>query len=61
MIRKHFLLPEKQIEWIKETSDKGGIPMSEVVRRIIDKHILSLIPDTSASESKRKEEHGTSN
>ncbi len=58
MVRKHFLLPQEQIDWLKETSQKGGIPMSEVVRRIIDKHIIELELKASASSSAKGGENG---
>lgn len=52
MIRKHFFLPQDQIDWIKKVSMGGGLSESEVVRRVIERHILTFTLKASVSPSK---------
>jgi predicted DNA-binding protein len=59
MIRKHFHLPDEQVRYLYEASKSTGLKESEIVRRIIDKHIVENSPNkTSASQSQRKEANG---
>ena len=54
MIRKHFHLPKEQIDYISDAALNTDVSMSEILRRIIQKHILEAAPKTSSSSSQVK-------
>jgi len=41
MIRKSLTLTENELSWLNQRSNKIGISDSELVRRILDEHIIS--------------------
>lgn len=53
MVRKQFFLPQNQINWLKNKATETNLSASEVLRMVINKHIIESAPTTSASESKR--------
>lgn len=56
MVRIHFNLPEEQVKWLKECSVQFDTPMSEILRRVIDRHISDIQPKSAQSLSKKKEQ-----
>ena len=54
MIRKNYFLPQKQIDWLDKISKELGISVSEVLRRIVERHMIDFADKPSASQSKKK-------
>ena len=61
MVRKHFYLPQYQINFLNKLikEKRVGSTVSEIIRfaidDLIDKEVI--LPDISASQSKRKEDN----
>lgn len=54
MVRKHFNLPQEQLDKLQKLSNTNGLSKSENLRVILDQYFKSLETIASASQSKRK-------
>jgi predicted DNA-binding protein len=57
MIRTNFFLTEEQLKGLRERSEKSGLSVAEIVRRIIDAHLektrdLEIVPGQKRRKKK---------
>ena len=53
MIRTQILLTAAQVSWLKGRAESSGLGLSEIHRRILDKHIEQAAPQVGSAENRQ--------